>query len=156
MIEMNIPGRENIKIDYIVCDVNGTLTVDGILINGVINVVNKLKDRVNFFMITADTHGKQADISNILGISARILEEGDEAGQKARFIESLDAKRVIAIGQGANDAQMLETAEIGICVLSKEGTAVQTMLSADVVVPDILSAFQLIENPLRLIATLRK
>ena len=63
---------------------------------------------------------------------------------------------VVAIGQGANDRLMLETAAIGICVLSQEGTAVATLLSADIVVPDILSALEMIEKPLRMVATLRQ
>jgi soluble P-type ATPase len=62
----------------------------------------------------------------------------------------------VAIGQGANDAQMLRCAVIGICVLSPEGTAVETLTSADVVSPNILSALEMLEKPLRLVATLRK
>jgi len=40
-------------------------------------------------------------------------------------------------------------------VLSPEGVAIPTLNAADLIVPDILSAFDLFENPLRLIATLR-
>lgn len=29
MIEMNVPGRGIFQIEYLVCDVNGTLAVDG-------------------------------------------------------------------------------------------------------------------------------
>jgi soluble P-type ATPase len=63
---------------------------------------------------------------------------------------------VVAIGQGANDAEMLRSAGIGICLLSKEGTAIESLLAADILVPDIYSAFELLEKPLRLVATLRK
>ena len=63
---------------------------------------------------------------------------------------------MIAIGQGANDALMLQTAKVGVCVLSQEGTAVETLLSADLLVPNILNALELLEKPLRLVATLRK
>ena len=62
----------------------------------------------------------------------------------------------MAIGQGANDAGMLESAAIGICVLSSEGAAVETLLKADLVVSDIFEAFELLENPLRIVASLRK
>jgi soluble P-type ATPase len=51
---------------------------------------------------------------------------------------------------------MLESAGIGLCVLSKEGTAIEALLAADLVVPDIYAALELIENPRRLVATLRK
>jgi hypothetical protein len=41
-------------------------------------------------------------------------------------------------------------------VLSLEGTAVETLTSADLVVSDIYTAFELLEKPLRIVTTLRK
>jgi hypothetical protein len=41
-------------------------------------------------------------------------------------------------------------------VLSPEGTAVDTLTAADVVAPGILVALELLEKPIRLVATLRK
>ena len=66
------------------------------------------------------------------------------------------AESVVAIGQGANDAEMLKAAGLGICVLSKEGAAVETLLSADLVVPGIFDALDLLDKPLRIVASLRK
>ena len=63
---------------------------------------------------------------------------------------------VVAIGQGSNDAGMLQAAALGICVLSPEGSAVETLLSADVVAANIYEALDLLEEPLRIVATLRK
>ena len=63
---------------------------------------------------------------------------------------------MIAIGQGANDAAMLREAALGICVMSQEGAAAETLISADIVVPNIFSAFDLLDKPLRIVATLRK
>ena len=50
---------------------------------------------------------------------------------------------------------MLSSAALGIEVLSREGLAVQTLQAADLVAPDILSALELLEKPLRIVATLR-
>jgi soluble P-type ATPase len=156
MIELNIPGKGIFQIDCIVCDVNGTLAVDGKLLPGVVGAIQRLSDRVKIYTLTANTHGRQEKIDLELGFAAVIIQKGQEIDQKRSFVENLDANRVIAIGQGANDAGMLEAAAIGICVLSTEGAAVETWLKADIVVPDIQTAFSLIENPLRLVATLRK
>jgi soluble P-type ATPase len=156
MIELNIPGKGIFQIDYIVCDVNGTLAVDGKLLPGVIGAIQRLSDRVKIYTLTANTHGKQEKIDLELGFPSRVIQKGHEIDQKRSFVENLDANRVIAIGQGANDSGMLEAAAIGICVMSIEGVDVETLLKADVVVPDIQAAFSLIENPLRLVATLRK
>jgi hypothetical protein len=61
---------------------------------------------------------------------------------------------VAAIGQGRNDSQMLATAALGIAVFSKEGLAIQTLMSADLVVADILTALELFERPMRIVASL--
>jgi soluble P-type ATPase len=51
---------------------------------------------------------------------------------------------------------MLKAAAIGICVFSPEGTAVETLLAADLVMSDITDALELFEKPLRLVASLRR
>jgi P-type E1-E2 ATPase len=156
MIELFIPGRGEIQIQHLVCDVNGTLAIDGQLIEGVARDFKVLRDRLTIHLLTADTHGRQDWIDQQLGITAVRIQTGNESEQKAAYILQLAPSHVAAIGQGANDELMLKTAEIGICVLSPEGTAVSTLNSADLVVRDIQSALQLFIKPLRLVATLRK
>lgn len=155
MIELTIPGRGELRIQHVVTDVNGTLAVDGQLPDGLARRISALRDRVALHMITADTHGRQAGIDQLLGLSAERLQPGNEAAQKAEFVRGLGAATVVAIGQGANDAAMLREAALGICVMSREGAAVETLLAADIVVPDIFSALELLERPLRILATLR-
>ncbi len=156
MIELSIPGQGKIQLSHLVCDVNGTLALDGRLIDGVARSLATLGDRLTIHMVTADTHGRQEEIDRILGKRAVRVQPGFEAEQKAEYVRSLGANQVVSIGQGANDALMLKESRLGICVLSREGAAGETLLAAAVVVPDILSALELLEKPLRLIATLRK
>lgn len=156
VIVINIPGRGELQLEHLVCDVNGTLALDGSLVDGVAHALTGLRDRLQLHLITADTHGKQEGIDWQLGVTAARLAAGDEAEQKAFFVRSLDASRVVAIGQGANDAAMLTAAALGIAVHSPEGLAVETLLAADLVLPDILAALELFEKPTRLIAALRK
>ena len=156
MIELNIPGRGICKLEHLVTDVNGTLAVDGQLIEGVMQKIEALKDKLTIHMLTADTHGKQAAINRQLGLTAIRIKPGNEAEQKAEYVRQLGAESVIALGQGANDAGMLKAASLGICVFSLEGTAVETFIAADIVAPDVNTAFELLEKPLRLVASLRK
>lgn len=156
MIELNIPGRGSVQLEHLVCDVNGTLAIDGQIIDGVSRALCRLSDRLAIHMLTANSHNKQDIIDFQLGLKAVRLQPGDERAQKQAFVGQLGADRVIAIGQGANDADMLKTAAIGVCVFSPEGIAVETLLNADVAVLDILSALELLEKPLRLVATLRQ
>lgn len=156
MIELNIPGQGIVQLEHLVCDVNGTLAKDGQLIEGVNKGLSFLRDRLQIHLLTANTHGSQDRIDQQLGLTAVRLVPGDEAGQKCSYLQQIGAKHCAAIGQGANDALMLKEAAIGICVLSVEGTALETLLVADLVVPDILIAIELFEKPLRMVATLRK
>ena len=89
-------------------------------------------------------------------MSAVRIPKGDEAIAKSNFVCNLGAESVVAIGQGANDEEMLRVTQIGIGVLSDEGLAVKTLVAADVLVPNIHAALALLEHPMRLVATLRQ
>jgi soluble P-type ATPase len=156
MIELNIPGRGSLQLQHLVCDVNGTLAMDGQLLDGVKQRLTILRDRLTLHLLTADTHGKQSIIDQQLGIQAVRIPAGSEAERKAKYVLELGASSVVAIGQGANDAGMLREAGLGICVLSAEGTAVETLVSADLVAGSFFEALELLEKPLRIVATLRK
>ena len=41
MIEMNVPGRGIFQIEYLVCDVNGSLAVDGDLLSEIKTALQK-------------------------------------------------------------------------------------------------------------------
>lgn len=156
MIELDIPGRGSLQIHRLVLDVNGTLAVDGALLDGVAKRLSVLRDRLEVHLVTADTHGRQAVMDRQLNLPAVRIGPGNESEQKAAFIHRLGAQTVAAIGQGANDAGMLRAAALGICVLSPESTAVETLLVADLVTADIFTALELFEKPLRIVASLRK
>jgi len=156
MIELSIPGRGSLRLEHLVTDVNGTLAIDGVLMDGLAKRIASVRDRLRVHLLTADTHGRQAVIDQQLNLVATRLIEGNEQEQKRAFVEKLGADHVLAIGQGANDASMLKTAALGICVMSAEGAAVETILAADLVLPNIFSAFDLLDKPIRIIASLRK
>ncbi len=156
MIELNIPGRGNIRLTYLVLDVNGTVAKDGRLLEKVAKPLAGLRDRLTIHLLTADTYGKQDNIDLMLGMKATRIATGQEREQKGEFVRQLGAQNVIAIGQGANDTAMLEAAAIGVAVLGAEGLAVEALLAADVLMPTIYDALQLLEFPTRLVATLRR
>lgn len=156
MIELNIPGRGTIQLLHLVCDVNGTMAQDGHLLPGAASALLALGDRLQLHLLTADTHGRQHALDEQLGMEAVRIPKGDESQAKAEFVRKLGPESVVAIGQGNNDAGMLLEATIGIAILSHEGLAQGAFQNADVLAPDILSAFDLLEHPVRLVATLRQ
>jgi len=156
VIELNIPGRGLIQLKHLVSDVNGTLALDGQLLDGAPKALLALSDRLQLHLLTADTHGRQAQIDERLGLQAVRIPKGGEAKAKAAYVHDLGAESVVALGQGANDAVMLREAAIGIAVASVEGLAIESLTSADIFVPDIITALELLEHPTRLVATLRR
>ncbi len=156
MIDLNIPGRDSLRLEHLVLDVNGTIAKDGRLIDKAVRPLNTLKDRLTIHLLTADTYGKQDSIDVMLGLKAVRLKPGNEAEQKADYVRGLGVETVVAVGNGANDAAMLKAAVIGIAVLGEEGLAVEALQAADILVPGAVEALNLLEFPTRLIATLRK
>ena len=47
-------------------------------------------------------------------------------------------------------------AQLGICVMSMERAAKETLLASDLITPDILTALELFEKPKRIVASLRR
>ncbi len=156
MIELSIPGRGIIILRHAVFDVNGTLAVDGVLIEGVAERMQKLGTHLELHLLTADTHGGQATIDRQLGLTARRIQPGGEREQKAAYVNNLGAESVVAVGNGANDVGMLEAAAIGIVVMGTEGLNSEALQAADIVVASIHDALDLLLKPKRLIATLRR
>jgi P-type E1-E2 ATPase len=156
MIELDIPGRGQIQIEHLVSDVNGTLALDGRLLDGVAKILTTLMNRLEIHLLTADTHGQQDKIDRQLGLKAIRIPPGGEAEAKAKYVHQLGPSSVVAIGQGANDSGMLQEAAIGICVISKEGLAVEALQAAEIMAPDVLSALTLLDKPMRLVASLRR
>ncbi len=156
MLTLEIPGTGNLRIEHLVLDYNGTLAVDGALIPGVRDRLTELASKLQIHVVTADTFGAAQRELTGLPCDIRILSPGAENHQKRAHVSALGAETVAAIGNGANDQAMLETAALAIAVVQAEGAHAQTVSSADVVCTDILAALDLFFHPRRLIATLRR
>jgi soluble P-type ATPase len=153
MIEAEIPGRAPLMIAHLVLDVNGTLALDGALLPGVRERLALLDDYVELHLLTADTHGRQAEIDAALGIQATIIQGSVDKGA---YVLALGAESVAVVGNGANDSTMFDAAALRIAVLGPEGLAASLLKSSDVLVRDINEGLDLLLNPRRLVATLRR
>ncbi|HPT03084.1 MAG TPA: hypothetical protein PLJ84_10845 [Bacteroidales bacterium] len=156
MIVLDIPGRSLIEAETLVMDYNGTLAIDGIMIQGVRERLIALAPLLKLFIVTADTFGKAKENLKDIDCGLIILQSGNQQQQKAEFVKKLATQGVIAIGNGLNDALMLKYATLGIGLIQKEGASRQALLSAEIIANNILDALDLLINPLRIAATLRK
>jgi soluble P-type ATPase len=155
MLEIDIPGYRTLRLEHLVLDYNGTLARDGELLDGVKERLDALAGTLHIHILTADTFGKAR--SQLVGIPGDLsilpIEEQDR--RKLEYIQRLGAETTVCMGNGRNDRLMLQGAGLGIAVAQAEGAAVQTVLAAAVLSPDILAALDLLIHPLRLVATLR-
>jgi soluble P-type ATPase len=155
MLEITIPGYQTLQLHHLVMDYNGTLALDGVLLDGVRDRLIALSEKLQLHVVTADTFGIVRSQLNGLPCLLSILPVEDQAVAKLTYIQRLGEDQVIAIGNGRNDHQMVQAAALGIAIIQGEGAARETCLAADVLAPDILVALDLLLFPKRLVATLR-
>jgi len=156
MIEIEIPGRHDFALGHLLLDVNGTIALDGTIIDGVKARLAELSQKINIYIVTANTRNNADYLEQELNIEPHLINHGQEASQKLFLANMLGKEKCVAIGNGSNDVLMLKQSAIGICVVGKEGASAEAVQHSDVVVYDINDALDLLLNPKRLIATLRK
>ena len=119
MIDIFIPGHEDLHLDHLVLDYNGTLAVDGSLINGVKAALDRLKDSIHIHVLTADTFGKAASKLEGTDCTLSILPPGRQDVGKREYVKNIDSGATVAVGNGCNDCLMLDEAALGIAVIQK-------------------------------------
>jgi len=154
-MQISIPGCGELDLGYLVLDFNGTIARDGKLLSNLDRTFEELAAQYAIHVLTADTCGSVAAELAGLPCVVQVIEAGNEAEQKQQYVRSLGADRVVAVGNGANDRLMLQTARLGIAVLEGEGSAVSAIQHADVVARSIYDAMGMLLIPQRLVATLR-
>ncbi len=152
MIHVDIPQRGSFELQHAVFDINGTLAVDGKPLPNVAAALKSLATFLSIHLLTAGTHGNLKELEETFGFPLQIISNGEE---KAWYVQQLGPDRVIAFGNGANDAGMLRLAAIGVAVLAAEGVAISALHAADVLVSGPIDAIELVLKPKRLVATLR-
>jgi soluble P-type ATPase len=155
MLEIDVPGYRKLSLQSLVLDYNGTLACDGQIIDGVKESLHELSEGLRIYIITADTFGKAHSQLKDIPCELTILPVGNQDTGKLDFVKHLGIENTVCIGNGRNDRLMLKESALGIAVVLYEGAACEAVHSADVVCSSILSALELLTNPLRLIATLR-
>jgi len=155
MFKVDIPGFGAVKLEHLVSDFTGTLSVDGRLLPGVRGQLNEIAKFLKVHILTADTFGKaKAELEGIDCV-IHILKGKKHDVQKEEYVKKLSAEKVVAFGNGNNDRKMLKAARVGIAVSQGEGCAVDAIKAADIHVPSSNAGLDLLLHPQRLKATLR-
>ena len=154
MLTVSIPGREDLCLSHLVLDYNGTIALDGQIIQSIRPRLEQLSKQLEICVITADTHGTAAE--NCAGLPLQVLAFPTEqvGAIKAEQAAKLEGG-VVCIGNGYNDILMSDVCRLSICVIGREGCCVALLQHCDIVVTSIEDALDLLLKPHRLRATLR-
>tara|TARA_B100001063_G_scaffold201182_1_gene194498 strand:- start:2294 stop:2761 length:468 start_codon:yes stop_codon:yes gene_type:complete len=154
-VKVNIPGKEELELQNIVFDYNGTIAIDGKLIEGIKKSINELSNSFKFYVITADTYGSVE--KELVDTNCEIIKisKSSQDISKLDFIKSLGSSTTLSVGNGRNDKLMLKESILGIAILQDEGLCTETLLNSDILVKSIFDVFSFLKDENRLIATLR-
>ena len=154
MLKINIPGREELILNHLILDYNGTIAEDGEIIESIRPRLAELAKSLKIYVITADTHGTAAKKCEGLPLQVLTFPTTQVGDIKASEAGKLDGG-VITIGNGFNDIQMSDAADLSICVIGREGCCGALLAHTDVVVTSIDDALDLLLKTGRVRATLR-
>ena len=154
MISIERPGQNNLEIEFILIDFEGTLASDRRVHPKAKDKINLLSKRTQIYILTKEQKEHVEEILKKVKAEIIYLMEGKSSQQKLDLLRQLGAARTVAIGNGVDDAPMIEEAGLGICIMGKEGTFSEAMKKADVVFMNILDALDFLLKPLRQKATL--
>ena len=160
-IAIQVPNYPDISIRRIVTDYNGTLSQAGRISPGVVERLRRLHEIVDIDVITSDTFGTAAAELAPAGLHPVLLPTGARHDQaKEAHAVQHDAAHIAAFGNGNNDSRLLKAVKdaggLSIAVDNGEGCAVQTLLNAEIFIVGIVNALDLLLEPARCKATLRR
>jgi P-type E1-E2 ATPase len=150
-VDISIPGRGRVAFRHVIFDMNGTLTLDGVLLPSIWPLFQTVREHYHCLVLTADTFGTAETVRRELGCEVRTVRRGED---KKDVVQTL-VGGVAAVGNGRNDMLMFEAADLAIAVLGPEGLSSEALARADLIVPSIDAALGLLLSEQRLSATLR-
>jgi soluble P-type ATPase len=154
MIPIERPGLNPLEIEFVLIDFEGTLAIDRRVHPKAKDKINLLSKRTKIYILTKEK--KELIEERLRKVKAEIiyLAEGDSSQRKLDLLRQLGPTGCVAIGNGLDDAAMIQEAGIGICVIGKEGSSGEAVKNAALVFTDILDALDFLLKPLRQNTTL--
>lgn len=155
MFTQEIPGYGILEIKNLVLDYNGTIAKDGKLLEGLKDLLIKLAEVVDIYILTADTYGSVEKEMAGLPLKVQVIKGENELVEKRDFAREIGANVTMAIGNGYNDQLLFREVKLSIVVMGCEACATILFNIADLVASDIYDALGLLLNPTRLRSSLR-
>jgi soluble P-type ATPase len=126
MLHVHIPDAEDLRLEHLVMDVNGTLSDRGALIDGVAEPLRRLAADLALLVLSADMFGTAEALA--AGLRAELGRVHTGADKRAHYIEYRGARRCVAVGNGANDVAMFRAAAPALTPSADRDPALMTAL----------------------------
>lgn len=155
MIKIDIPGRESLELENLVFDFNGTIAVDGRILENIKKQLIELSKVINIYVITADTYGMAQEECEKVNLKVITIPTGCAGKHKSDLVKKLGGKVTATIGNGFNDIDMFKEAKLSVAVIEGEGTCSKLIINSDIVTRSIEEALNLFLTPNHIKADLR-
>jgi len=152
-LAIDIPGRERLELQFLLLDVNGTLSDRGTLLDGVAERLHALRGILEPRLLSADTFATLASIAEQLVLPAQIAASGRGEALRPARARCLPPRR---------DRQRLQRRRHAGGRGSRhrrgrpEGASAAALTAADIVCRSVLEALELRDEPRALAATFRR
>lgn len=100
MLKIIIPGQNDLSIENIVFDLNGTLATDGKLKPALKEMMAKIKSFSDIYILSSDTYGYVQNECNGIGIKVHVPSGKNGGMEKKEFVQELGPESAICIGNG--------------------------------------------------------
>lgn len=136
----------------ILLDLNGTLTVNGVMDTSVPEKIHQFKELwYRIVLLTGDQRWNTSMFTS-LGIEIVIAKD---AQAKKDFALSCETEKTVAIWNARIDKGMFEVCKLRIATLQGEGIHAGIVWSVDIIMPSIIDAFNLLIDPDIFAATMK-
>ncbi len=153
-MKYQVPEVGEIEIKTIVLDLNGTLSVNGEIPEGLNERLAKLKTLdISVVLFTGDQRGTAADLCKEYGIDFIRTKSGVE---KEEAMKKYDPETTAAIGNARIDIGTFKHAKVSVATLQSEGIHAEILKYVDVIVPSIKDALDFFIDTDTFCATMRK
>lgn len=153
-MKISIPNAGELELETVIVDLNGTLTVRGVLIDGVKERLRLLTETgLSLVLFSGDTRGNAEALADSLGV--RFIHAGTGEEKRLAAMQHLNPATCVAIGNGLIDVPLFRVAALSIATLQAEGAHRDALQAADIVCPSIIDALDLLLDTQSLISTIR-
>ncbi|MCD5380716.1 HAD family hydrolase [Candidatus Gracilibacteria bacterium] len=152
-MKYNIPDVGEYEINTIVLDLNGTLSVNGIIEDDTIDKLSQLKELgFEIILLTGDQRGTAQGFCDKLGLTLLKAKNGED---KTELMKQFNPETTAAIGNARIDIGTFKGAKISIATLQSEGIHTGIIEHVDIIIPRIQDALNIFIEPDVMAATMR-